>query len=210
MASITFILSPISEYYAHLCRPYAFLALLFLLSFYFSYRFIETEEKLSYCVIILCSTLMLYTHYYSVFLIASIFIALLLFSNSKFKMLIKEIIGALAIMIMWSPWLFTAVHQFNRVKMKYWIPKPSLKNIYEIFDMHIQLAFPLLLSLLLLFLLKENKKFILYLFFIIFLILLLSYTYSLMVVPVFISKRIAILILPIIVILIFIQSTIVF
>jgi len=204
MASITFILSPISEYYAHLCRPYAFLALLFLLSFYFSYRFIETEEKLSYCVIILCSTLMLYTHYYSVFLIASIFIALLLFSNSKFKMLIKEIIGALAIMIMWSPWLFTAVHQFNRVKMKYWIPKPSLKNIYEIFDMHIQLAFPLLLSLLLLFLLKENKKFILYLFFIIFLILLLSYTYSLMVVPVFISKRIAILILPIIVILIFI------
>ncbi len=204
MASFTFVLSPISEYYAHLCRPYAFLAFLFLLAFYFSHRFFEKEEKLSYCFFILCSSLMLYTHYYSIFMIASIFIALLLFSNNKFKVLFKEIIAAFVILILWSPWLATVIHQFNRVKIKYWIPKPTIKNIYEVFDIHLQVAIPVLLTFFLLFFLKENKKFILYSFSIIFLTLLLSFTYSLMVIPVFISKRIAILLLPILVIFIFI------
>lgn len=201
--SLTFLFSPLSEYYAHLSRPYALLSFLFLLSFYFSYRLFEDYKTIFYYLFILTCASLLYTHYYSFFLIISIFLSLLIFSKTKIKMLISELIAASLILILWLPWTITFLHQFNKVKSNYWIPKPSLSSFYDFFHNHLQYSPFFALSFILLFFIKNNKKFILYLLAIIFIFLFSCLTYTFLLTPVFIGKRVAILLLPYILIFIF-------
>lgn len=121
LASILLILtSPILFTYAFEARSYALLALESVLSAYIFWR-AQGEHKGQYLWRVLYFVLgavMVYTHYYAWFILASHAVYLLLFDRKKILPLLPPALGILAAQ---APWLPTLFGQTSSVSGSYWI-----------------------------------------------------------------------------------------
>lgn len=113
-------LSPILITYALEARSYALLAFESVLSAYFFWR-AKSEKKghhlfrLAYFIV---GSLMVYTHYYAWFILASHGVYLFLFERNRIKSLLPSALGILLVQL---PWLPTLLGQTSSVSGSYWI-----------------------------------------------------------------------------------------
>ncbi len=120
MTSILVLLSPILLTYAMEARSYALLAFESVLSAYIFWR-AKDEKKGKYTwrlLYLALGAVMVYTHYYAWFILASHAFYLLLFEH---KRLLPMLPAAFGILLAQLPWLPTLFGQTSSVKGSYWI-----------------------------------------------------------------------------------------
>jgi len=124
--------APILITYAFEARSYALLAFESILSAYIFWRAKE-EKRGSYLYRILYFVLggiMVYTHYYAWFILASHAFYLLFFELKKLPRMLPPALGILTVQLPWLPTLFW---QTSSVKNSYWIGPINERTHYEFF-----------------------------------------------------------------------------
>ncbi len=135
---ISSFLSAISCYHIHFsqeARAYSLLQLLTLLSFSFFIKIVKTDDKreLHFALLLLTNVCLAYTHPYGLFVIISQ-IVYFLFLWSEYKRLRFWFLGVqVATVAFFSPWIPTFFGRVSKISEGFWIPKPSLKDIFETF-----------------------------------------------------------------------------
>lgn len=120
VTSLLILLSPILVTYAFEARSYGLLAFESVLSAYIFWRAKDEIKgkihwRLAYFVL---GSIMVYTHYYAWFILASHAFYLVLFDRRR---LLPMLPAALGIFLMQLPWLPTLLGQTSSVKSSYWI-----------------------------------------------------------------------------------------
>ena len=131
-SSILILFSPILFTYAFEARSYGLLACETILSAYIFWRALN-ENKGHYLWRILYTIIggiMVYTHYYSWFILASHGFYLLLFERNKILALLPSALGVLLIQL---PWLPTLLGQTSSVQSSYWIGPMNNRTHAEFF-----------------------------------------------------------------------------
>ena len=135
---ISSFLSAISCYHIHYsqeARAYSLLQLLTLLSFSFFIKIVKTDNKrgLYFALLLLTNVCLAYTHPYGFFVIISQ-IVYFLFLWSEYKRQRFWFLGVqVATVAFFSPWIPTFFGRVSKISGGFWIPKPSLKDIFETF-----------------------------------------------------------------------------
>lgn len=113
-------------YYSQDVRFYGLLFLLSCLSFLFFIRAIKTEGWTDYLFYFVCTTLLLYTHYYGIIIFVSQAAILLAVSirKKKARSLFVSLAVGLGVAICYAPWLPTVL-QDSKIQ-SFWIEKPTL------------------------------------------------------------------------------------
>jgi len=132
-------------------RMYTLLSLLSLLSIYFFFKMLAGKRSnFALAGYIIASALMMYTHVYSLFILAAqnLFWLLLLFaSRDVFKRVWKRwLLAQISLFMLFLPWLSVLKQQFSRVQRGFWIPKLPPHTIFDTFILYAgsrQLAFVL-------------------------------------------------------------------
>ena len=142
-----------SIYYSQEARPYALVTLFATLSFLFLVRFIKTLKRKDCIFYAVFTLLMLYTHYFGIFVLGSqilIGIVFWIFEKNKKQFLVNFMISGLVIAIGFSPCL--ALLKGLTVVRSFWIPETdpgfAINFFYEYFG-NTDLLKPFLLFLLL-------------------------------------------------------------
>ena len=124
--------SPILFTYAFEARSYALLAFGSVLSAYLFWQ--AKDEKpgkyLWRALYFLLGSVLVYTHYYAWFILASHAVYLLLFERNRLK---SMLVSALGILIVQAPWLPTLLGQTSSVKGSYWIAPLNSQTHWEFF-----------------------------------------------------------------------------
>jgi 4-amino-4-deoxy-L-arabinose transferase-like glycosyltransferase len=102
-------------------RPYAVNMLVATLSMWCFYRWLKRRTLLTALLYGLTVALMLYQHYFIVFLVIAQAIYLVLFARPTRQMLLQIMAAWLVAFLLWSPWFPVAIHQventhFNRIR----------------------------------------------------------------------------------------------
>ncbi|KKU87828.1 MAG: hypothetical protein UY18_C0025G0002 [Microgenomates group bacterium GW2011_GWF2_47_9] len=130
VSAVLVLLSPILFTYAFEARSYALLAFESILSAYIFWR-AKDEPRWTWRILyFLLGAIMVYTHYYAWFILASHAIYLLLFERKKILPLLLPALGILAVQLPWFPTLFG---QTNSVKGSYWIGPINSRTHLEFF-----------------------------------------------------------------------------
>jgi uncharacterized membrane protein len=111
-------------------RMYSLLVLLALGSLYFFLKLLERDPgKLTFAGYIACTTLLMYTQVYSVFVIAAenLYLFLLFFSSRDVfrRTLWRWLLSQAAVLLLFAPWLIVLSQQISEHK-SFWIRPPSL------------------------------------------------------------------------------------
>lgn len=132
-------------------RMYTLLTLLTLLSMHFFLKLFERSRSSALVGYVVSSALLMYTHVYSIFIIAAqnLYLLTLLFAaRADFKRVLKRWLLAQGILIaLLIPWLSVLAQQVSRVQKDFWIPRLPPRAIYEALVMYagsVQLAWILL------------------------------------------------------------------
>jgi uncharacterized membrane protein len=114
-------------------RPYSLLMALSALSFLFFVRILRADKPSKTLVSLYClaNILLLYTHIYGVFIVASQVLFMLLFRKNYAKAQIAFWVSLVATLIAFSPWIFvfmtsvlgSGIHGLD------WIPKPTVQIV---------------------------------------------------------------------------------
>jgi len=132
VTSLLVLLSPILFTYAFEARSYGLLAFESVLSAYLFWQ-AKDEAKGKYkwrFLYFLLGGIMVYTHYYAWFILASHAVYLLLFERKRILSVLVPALGILAIQLPWLPTLF---HQTGSVKGNYWIGPMNSRTHLEFF-----------------------------------------------------------------------------
>jgi len=130
-AAFIFTLSQFHMYYAHEARVYPIFVFLTALSLYFSlYICNEPKKKSSYFYLLLANILLIYSHYFGFFVIATEFLCMFFVSNFRHiykKMLLVFLFTALA----YIPNIIIFVQRLS-VSVQYgtWVRKPEITELY--------------------------------------------------------------------------------
>lgn len=130
--SLLILMSPILVTYAFEARSYGLLAFESVLSAYIFWH-AKDEVKGRYLwrtFYFLLGGVMVYTHYYAWFILASHAFYLLLFERSRILPMLTSALGILAVQL---PWLPTLLGQTSSVKGSYWIGPINDRTHYEFF-----------------------------------------------------------------------------
>ena len=108
-------------------RMYTLLGLLALVSMYFFVRLVEGRGRLAFPLYVAASALMMYTHVYSVFVLAAqnLFVLTLLFaSRETFRRLLRRwVLAQIILAVLFLPWLSVLAQQVTHVQQGFWIPR---------------------------------------------------------------------------------------
>jgi uncharacterized membrane protein len=121
-------------YYSQEARNYIFCFLFTCVSFIFFIRAIRNPTWKNGIVYSISSSLLLYTHYYSFFIISTQLVTLLvlLISYPQRRLLVRCFSVAFILMtILYLPWMSVAVELASRVT-RFWIPRPK-SNFFILF-----------------------------------------------------------------------------
>lgn len=124
------LLSPILFTYAFEARSYA---ILYFLTSFATLAFWKARKEKGYTwrlTYLVLGGLMVYTHYYAWFILASHAFYLLLFERKTIK---KLILPALGILVIQLPWLPTLLSQVGEVNRDYWIAPINSRTHLELF-----------------------------------------------------------------------------
>lgn len=139
LAALFLALSVFHIEFSQEARMYTLLCLLTLLSMYFFIELLAAGERnrLALAGYIASSALLLYTHVYSLFIIAAqnlFWLSLALFSKEIFRRLWKRwLLAQAALCVLFLPWLSVLVQQVSRVQKGFWIPRLPPRSLYDTF-----------------------------------------------------------------------------
>jgi uncharacterized membrane protein len=118
-------------------RMYMLLCLLTLLSMYFFIKLLAGESRLALAGYILSSTLLMYTHVYSIFILAAqnlYWLSLSFLSRETFKRIWKRwVLAQVALAVLFLPWLSVLMQQVSRVQKGFWIPRLPPRALFDTF-----------------------------------------------------------------------------
>lgn len=128
-AVIVFTFSTYQISFAHETRVYSLFFLLSLCSMYYFIRLLESSERKNKLGYVIFSILLLYTHFFSLWIFFVQFIILIL----KRKLLSKDFIfPALAIILFYLPYIFILFERFAESTEKgTWMEAPTVSALYE-------------------------------------------------------------------------------
>jgi hypothetical protein len=113
------------------------LCLLTLLSMYFFVKLLAGESRFALVGYILSSTLLMYTHVYSIFILAAqnlYWLSLPFVSRETFKQIWKHwVLAQVALVVLFLPWLSVLMQQVSRVQKGFWIPRLPPRSLYDTF-----------------------------------------------------------------------------
>lgn len=137
LASLLLALSPFNIAFAQEARMYTLFTLLALLSIYFFIKVIKERSLFALAAYALMSALMLYTHVYSLFVVAAqnlYWLSLLFTSRETFKRTWKLwLLAQTLLLLLFLPWLSILAQQVSHVQKGFWIPKPTARTILDTF-----------------------------------------------------------------------------
>jgi mannosyltransferase len=89
-------------------------------------RKLKKSFLIYYALFVVCSSILIYTHYYLLFTVAALGLYAILYCAIHFRLQFKKyiwvIISGLLILISFLPWLKTFMFQYKQVGAGYWIP----------------------------------------------------------------------------------------
>jgi len=122
-------------YYSREVRPYIFASLFSTLSFLFFLKLLKTPNKKNVLLYAIFSTLLIYTHYYGLIILlaqgaALLFYAVIDESCNKRRLFFHYGISGILILVLYSPWIPTAIKMLH--KESHWnkLPKNSFFIYY--------------------------------------------------------------------------------
>lgn len=129
-ATTLFTFSTFQISFAHETRAYSLFVLLTILSFHFLLSSIETKnDKWRWSGYIFCTTLLLYTHFFSLWVLFTQFILLL-----KRKIIFQKsiLIVAALVFVLYLPYFFILLERFSDSAAKgTWLEAPTFDALYE-------------------------------------------------------------------------------
>jgi len=143
LAALLLAISSTHIYYSQEARCYSLFILLTIASFYFFKKILHEKGMKNYVFYCIFSTMLLYTHLFSVFI--------LIFQNLLFalagRLYIKRwIITQLAIGFLFLPWIPFLIKQFLMVNSFFWANQPTIIELYGLTDIFGGLVFILILA----------------------------------------------------------------
>ena len=135
--------------FSHEIRGYSLLLLLISAASYFYLSAIKTKAKLHFIALVLLNTLMLYTHYLSVFVIFCQFITLLIWKKDRLIHLKKYLLYHIGAIILALPIIINLFSRFKQTEGgKTWLTSPeSIVDIYNMIWKFSNKPFPTVLIL---------------------------------------------------------------
>ena len=125
--------SPFHIIYAQEARMYAALVFFATLSILTLVGYLERNSLTSRLSYVAATTLLLYTHYYALFVVAAenFFVLYLLFRyrDGLGKRLTDWILIQVAVLALFGPWIPTLLSRTMKVQEGYWLEPPSLKTL---------------------------------------------------------------------------------
>ncbi len=121
LSSLILVLSTFHIYYSQEAKMYSLMSLLTLLSIYFFIRLLKERSLIVSIGYILSNILLMYTHYYGLFIIIAqnIYIGtLFLFSKEGYKLSFRRwILLQVILIILFTPWIVTLIKQIMEVEL---------------------------------------------------------------------------------------------
>ncbi|HSE83877.1 MAG TPA: glycosyltransferase family 39 protein [Thermodesulfobacteriota bacterium] len=140
LSSLILGLSVFHIHYSQDARMYSLMAFLSLASMYFFIRLIKERGFGVSVVYILSSTLLIYTHYFGIFIVAAqnIYLAtLFLLSRGTLKISLRNwVLLQVTIILLFSPWIVILVKQIMSVKSGFWIPESTFWTLVKSFRVY--------------------------------------------------------------------------
>ncbi|HLA98975.1 MAG TPA: glycosyltransferase family 39 protein [Anaerolineales bacterium] len=135
--------SPFQIWYAQEARMYTMLTFLALLSAYFFFRALRTDDRRDWLAYALAAALALYTDNGAIWFLLAISIFYLL-SLKRFPAPLKRwLLGNLLVGLVYLPWLPFFLRQARRVTESFWLPAPTFETVLgTLLDFH-SFNFPL-------------------------------------------------------------------
>lgn len=134
-AALLLALSQFHVEFAQEARMYTLLTLLTLLSMYFLVKLISGKSRLVLAGYVVSSALMMYTHVYSLFILAAqnlFFLSLLILSRETFKRTWKRwLLAQVVLGVLFLPWVSVLMQQVSRVEEGFWIPRLPASAILD-------------------------------------------------------------------------------
>jgi mannosyltransferase len=134
IASIILCFNPFHLYYSQEARPYIFLFLFTTLSFFYLIKFLKNQNLKNAVLYGLMSTLMIYSHFFGLFVLISQYLLLLVFfilseKENKKRFLINSIISAVIPLVLFIP-AISILLSITKITT-FWIPAPTV-DVYTL------------------------------------------------------------------------------
>lgn len=156
LSALLLALSTFHIYYSQEVRSYSLMALLTLLSMYFFIQFLKKRGLIASIGYIPSSILLIYVHYFGLFVIIAqniYILTLFLFSKKVHKPNFRRwILLQLVLIVLFTPWIIIFIKQMLQVQSGHflnWIPVPSIHSLVESFKLYSKSDFLLCLFLIL-------------------------------------------------------------
>ncbi len=131
---ILFLFSNAQQFYATEVRPYALIQLLCISSFYFYFNIITSPQKKDIIYLFLTNTLLLYTHYLTIFIFVVQFLSIWLFIKENKKSFLYYCISQVIVAILFFPWINVLLSNIPK-EGSFWSHSPN----YDDFRWHTNL-----------------------------------------------------------------------
>jgi mannosyltransferase len=136
VAALILALSPFNIQYSQETRMYSLMVLLTLLSMYFFLRFLQRSTLVSSAGYVLFTTLLIYTHYYGLFVVLAqnvyVVAVLLLSAKDMFRLRQWVILEALVVAL-FAPWIGVFFRRASTMPADFWVPFPTLNTLINTF-----------------------------------------------------------------------------
>lgn len=133
MAVSLFALCAFQVEYAREARFYGLLVLLSLMSVYWALVFLEKQSISSFCCVVLCLSAGLYTHNMMLFYLPGIAILWLIYPADlgMRRRVISGLFCVVVVTALYMPWLPGLKKQTQTVERKFWISRPTSRDVVE-------------------------------------------------------------------------------
>ena len=132
VAALILAFSAFNIWYSQETRMYSLMVLVALLSMYFFVRFLQRNTVAISVGYVVCTTLMLYTHVYGVFVVIAqnvYLLTLLFFSRERTFRLRYWIALQVLVVVLYAPWISVLISETSTVEQGFWIPTVTLGTL---------------------------------------------------------------------------------
>lgn len=137
LSSLILGLSVFHIHYSQDARMYSLMTFLTVTSMYFFIRLVKERSFGVSIGYILSSTLLIYTHYFGLFIVIAqniYFATLFLLSRETLKISFKRwVLLQVTLTLLFAPWIAILIKQIMSVKSGFWIPEPTFETLVKSF-----------------------------------------------------------------------------
>ena len=133
LAALILAFSTLNVQYSQEARMYSLMVLLALLSMYFFIRFLQRDTIVISVGYVVCTTLLLYTHLYGVFVVVAqnVYLLTLLVASRKRSFQLRDWVLLQAVLLaLFAPWVSFLIGTISNVETgaTFWAPTPTIND----------------------------------------------------------------------------------